>query len=146
MKHQTYVVLTALMLAAWLIVVPLSTAGSADPSWRGWTYSAQPPANPQLGDGWLPTNHQNLRYWNGTHWEPVGGRWYKIASFTDDDWPQEGLVLQVEPGMPQALGFESWQAMYDDIKSPDGGDQRHRPPVRQQHRQRGQQLVRVVPR
>lgn len=91
---------------------------SAEPFWRGWVYQDQAPANPQLGDGWLPTSHQNLRYWNGTHWEPVGGKWYKVASYTDDWWPAR--VLDVEPGMPQALGFESWQAMADDIDSPDG--------------------------
>ena len=93
---------------------------SAEPFWRGWVYSDAPPANPQPGDGWLPTSHQNLRYWSGTHWEPVGGKWYKIASHTNDWWPPEGRVLDVEPGMPQALGFETWQAMVDDIHSPDG--------------------------
>ena len=162
-----------------LIGLPLTGPSSADPSWRGWTYSDQPPANPQPGDGWLPMSrhgiyevtasvlnvrsgpgtqfralhqfqggdrvrgigygdwveladggwvssehlhfqpiHHNLRYWTGTYWEPVGSKWHKIASYTDDWRPAR--VLDVESGMPQALGFESWQAMADDIDSPDG--------------------------
>ena len=179
MKHQTYAVL-AVLLAVCLIGLPLTGPSSADPSWRGWTYSDQPPANPQPGDGWLPMSrhgiyevtaselnvrsgpgtqfrvlhqlqrgdrvrgigsgewveladggwvssehlhfqpiHHNLRYWTGTYWEPVGSKWHKIASRTDDDWPELN-VLDVEPGMPQILGFESWQAVADDIDSPDG--------------------------
>ena len=180
MKRQTYMVLIVLMLAVWLGAVSLTSDSSADPSWRGWTYSDQPPANPQPGDGWMPMSrhgiyevtaselnvrsgpgtqfralhqfqggdrvrgigsgewveladggwvssehlhfqpiHHNLRYWTGTYWEPVGSKWHKIATRTDDDWPKLN-VLDVEPGMPQALGFESWQAMADDIDSPDG--------------------------
>lgn len=173
-----------IVCAASVFLALVPGASSADLSWRGWTYSDQPPANPQLGDGWLPTSrhgvyvvtapvlnvrqgpstksrvlyklragelvqaqedgdvdwvrllddgwvasehlislpvHQNLRYWTGTHWEPVGGKWHKIASRTDVYWPDGyTIIMTPEPGMPQVLGFDSWQAMYDDIKSHDG--------------------------
>ena len=57
---------------------------------------------------------------------PVPGRWYKVASLTQDDWFGFGGLhaipnqLVPEPGMPQALGFASWQAMYEDIVAIDG--------------------------
>ena len=121
MKLRDVIQRINLVVLVLLLVIVLPTASAtAQNILRGWGYSAQPPANPQLGDGWLPANHTNLRYWNGTHWEPVGGKWYKIGTYTNDDFPPEGVVLQVEPGMPQALGFETWQAMADDIASPDG--------------------------
>ena len=124
--RQAFALAVALFVVAALVCAPV--AAVAGPILRGWTYSAQAPANPQPGDGWLPTNHQNLRYWSGTHWEPVGGRWYKVASHTQDDWngfsgptnPAIPNPLHPEPGMPQALGFENWQALCDDIRSLDG--------------------------
>ena len=64
--------------------------------------------------------------WDGTRLRPVPGRWYKVASRVEDDWLGLGSrgthvnQLTPEPGMPQALGFASWQALYDDIASPDG--------------------------
>ena len=63
---------------------------------------------------------------DGTRLYPAPGRWYKVASRTDDYWPgfssrtPEAVALTPEPGMPQALGFSSWQALYDDISSPEG--------------------------
>ena len=63
---------------------------------------------------------------DGTRLRPAPGRWYKVASRTDDYWPGFGsrtpgsAVLTPEPGMPQALGFADWQALYDDISSSDG--------------------------
>ena len=48
-------------------------------------------------------------------------RWYKVASRTDDYWPDGvHIILTPESGMPQALGFESWQALYEDAVSLDG--------------------------
>ena len=68
--------------------------------------------------------------WDGTRLRPVPGRWYKVAAYTQDDWrglSSGGLggspvpeQLTPVPGMPQALGFASWQAMYDDMASPNG--------------------------
>ncbi|MCY4523095.1 MAG: hypothetical protein OXC13_20270 [Caldilineaceae bacterium] len=56
----------------------------------------------------------------------VHARWYKVASHTNDDWngfstnPPIANPLHPEPGMPQAIGFDSWQAVYADILSPNG--------------------------
>ena len=64
--------------------------------------------------------------WDGNRLRPVPGRWYKVASLTQDDWFGFGGLhaipnqLVPEPGMPQALGFASWQAMYEDIVAIDG--------------------------
>ena len=61
--------------------------------------------------------------WHEGRLRPVPGRWYKVASRIDDDWTGFGDManqLAPEPGMPQALGFESWQAVYDDIASGTG--------------------------
>lgn len=64
--------------------------------------------------------------WDGTRLLPAPGRWYKVASRTDDYWPgfssrtPEAVTLTPDPGMPQAIGFADWQALYDDISSPDG--------------------------
>ena len=64
--------------------------------------------------------------WDGTRLQPVPGRWYKVASRSDDYWPgfssrtPKAATLTPEPGMPQALGFATWQDLYDDINSPDG--------------------------
>lgn len=59
--------------------------------------------------------------WDGERLRPVPGRWYKVASRIDDDWPDGATIaLTPEPGMPQALGYASWQAMYEDAVSLDG--------------------------
>ncbi len=64
--------------------------------------------------------------WDGSRLRPVPGRWYKVAERTNDFWPDGGsypintVALTPVPGMPQALGFDSWQAMYEDIMSLDG--------------------------
>ena len=58
----------------------------------------------------------------------TAGRWYKVASLTQDDFnglsgPHNPVIpnqMIPEPGMPQALGFETWQALYDDIMAVDG--------------------------
>lgn len=48
-------------------------------------------------------------------------RWHKVASRTDDYWPDGyHIILTPEPGMPQALGYATWQALYEDIRSLDG--------------------------
>lgn len=83
--------------------------------------------------GWhpAPVTAANIpTCWDGTRWRPAPNKWYKVASRTDDDWfglSSGGLggavvpnQLTPEPGMPQALGFDSWQALYDDLASPDG--------------------------
>lgn len=55
-------------------------------------------------------------------------RWHKVASYTNDDFngfsgPHNPAIpnqMIPEPGMPQALGFASWQGLYDDIVAVDG--------------------------
>ena len=48
-------------------------------------------------------------------------RWHKVASRVNYRWPDsQTLILTPEPGMPQTLGYASWQALYDDITSLDG--------------------------
>ena len=48
-------------------------------------------------------------------------RWYKVASRIDDYWPDGyHIILTPEPGMPQALGYATWQALHEDIRSLDG--------------------------
>ena len=59
---------------------------------------------------------------------PAPARWHKVASYTNDDFngfsgPHNPVIpnqMVPEPGMPQALGFASWQALYDDIVAVDG--------------------------
>ena len=64
--------------------------------------------------------------WDGTRMRPVPGRWYKVASRMNDDWVGRSTrgvninQLTPEPGMPQALGFATWQALADDIASGTG--------------------------
>ena len=64
--------------------------------------------------------------WDGNRLRPVPGRWYRVASRINDDWRGFGSrgvnvnQLEPEPGMPQALGFDTWQAMADDIASGTG--------------------------
>ena len=55
------------------------------------------------------------------------GCWYKVASYTQNDWsgfsgptnPAIPNPLHPELGMAQTLGFEIWQALCDDIRSLD---------------------------
>ena len=48
-------------------------------------------------------------------------RWYKVASRINDDWPDGySIILAPEPGMPYALGYNTWQEVYEDAVSLDG--------------------------
>ncbi|MDE0672603.1 MAG: hypothetical protein OXH72_12765 [Caldilineaceae bacterium] len=64
--------------------------------------------------------------WHNGRLRPVPGRWYRVASRINDDWLGFGSMgvtvnqLEPEPGMPQALGFDTWQALSDDIASGTG--------------------------
>ncbi|MDE0673071.1 MAG: hypothetical protein OXH72_15155 [Caldilineaceae bacterium] len=64
--------------------------------------------------------------WDGERLRPMPGRRYRVASRVEDDWGGSSSMMpmynQLEPvpGMPQALGFDSWEAVYDDLISLDG--------------------------
>ena len=65
--------------------------------------------------------------WDGTRLLPAPGRWYKVASRTDDYWPgfYQSPTRKPSPsprnrGCPRPSALQDWQALYDDISSPDG--------------------------
>ena len=67
--RQAFVLAVALFVVAALVCAPV--AAVAGPILKGWAYSAHAPANPQLGDGWLPANHQTCATGTGR----IGSRW-----------------------------------------------------------------------
>ncbi len=69
----------------------------------------------------IANEEQIPRCWDGAQWRAAPGRWYKVASHTGTYWPDSvNIILTPEPGMPQALGFASWDDLHADVLSLDG--------------------------